>query len=198
MNEHYDFTFPPADLIAELVPLYFLHYNTYCPLLHRPTFVQGIKDGLHLRDPGFGSVVMMVCALGARFSEDPRVLLEEEAASQRESGKSDSEKTWHSAGWMWFIQVQRSRLAMSFLPPNLYDLQVCYVRSFIISHNVVILTSLWAQLAAIYGWGTPTPGMPWNSAGLGLRMAQSMGVHRKKAYGPVPTVEEELRKRAFW
>ncbi|KAI0759671.1 transcription factor domain-containing protein [Irpex lacteus] len=25
-----------------------------------------------------------------------------------------------------------------------------------------------------------------------------MGVHRKKAYGPVPTVEEELRKRAFW
>lgn len=34
--------------------------------------------------------------------------------------------------------------------------------------------------------------------GMGLRLAQEMGAHRKRRYGPTPTVEGELMKRAFW
>ena len=68
--------FPPDDLMPALWDLFFTRCNMYMPLLHRPTFEQGIADGLHLRDEGFGSTVLLACAIGARFSGDPRVLLE--------------------------------------------------------------------------------------------------------------------------
>lgn len=54
------------------------------------------------------------------------------------------------------------------------------------------------QLAAIYIWGTSSSEMSWHCVGYGLRLAQTLGFHRKKAYHTKPTVEEELRKRAFW
>lgn len=34
--------------------------------------------------------------------------------------------------------------------------------------------------------------------GYGLRLAQDLGAHRRTTYGPKPTVEDELKKRAFW
>lgn len=105
--------FPPSDLMDTLVDLYFQCTNMYMPLLHRPTFEQGIKDRLHLRDDGFGSVVLLVCAMGARFSEDPRVLL-------------DGTDSPHSAGWKWFRQVQWVRKSL-LSPPRLYDLQIACV-----------------------------------------------------------------------
>ncbi|KAI0323624.1 hypothetical protein GY45DRAFT_1401666 [Cubamyces sp. BRFM 1775] len=45
--------FPPPNLMEELVDLYFKHMNCYMPLLHRPSFGQGIMEGLHLHDEGF-------------------------------------------------------------------------------------------------------------------------------------------------
>lgn len=35
-------------------------------------------------------------------------------------------------------------------------------------------------------------------AGIGVRRAQAVGAHRRKAYGGKLTVEGELWKRAFW
>jgi hypothetical protein len=95
--------------MVELVDLYFSHTNLLLPLLHRPTFDKGIKEGYHRQNSGFGATVLLVCATGSRYSTDPRVFLPD----------ANSE---HSAGWKWFDQVQivpKSRLA----PPNLYDLQ---------------------------------------------------------------------------
>jgi hypothetical protein len=95
--------------MVTLVDLYFEHINLYLPLLHRPTFERSINEGLHLRDARFGANVLLVCANGSRFSDDPRVLL-------------DGEKSRHSSGWKWFDQVQMVK--KSFLnPPTLYDLQ---------------------------------------------------------------------------
>lgn len=51
---------------------------------------------------------------------------------------------------------------------------------------------------AFYLGGSNTPQGAWNLIGLGLRMAQDVGVHRKKMYAGKPTVEDELWKRAFW
>lgn len=61
--------------MTELVELYFDQLNVYFPLLHRPTFENGIRNGLHIADQGFGSVLLCVCALGARFSTHTRVIL---------------------------------------------------------------------------------------------------------------------------
>jgi hypothetical protein len=34
--------------------------------------------------------------------------------------------------------------------------------------------------------------------GMGIRLAQDVGAHRRKAYHPKWSVEDELMKRAFW
>lgn len=68
--------YPPSDLLSLVVGAYFQHVNLFYPLLHRPSFEASISLGLHLRDRGFGTVVLAVCALGSRFLTDPRVHLE--------------------------------------------------------------------------------------------------------------------------
>ncbi|KAG1905387.1 fungal-specific transcription factor domain-containing protein [Suillus fuscotomentosus] len=84
----------------------------------------------------------------------------------------------HSSGWKFFEQVQ---MVMKTLlgPPRLEDLQVhC--------------------LSVIYLMGTSAPQACWTIVGVGIRLAQDVGAHRRKAYSHKPSVEEELWKRAFW
>lgn len=98
----------------ELAEEFFLHLNSCFPLLHRPTFEKGIKAGLHLEDEGFGATVLLVCANGARFSQNPTVLPE-------------GARNWHWAGWQWFRQVRDRRRLVPLTPARLYDLQVAAV-----------------------------------------------------------------------
>ncbi|KAJ7099786.1 fungal-specific transcription factor domain-containing protein [Mycena epipterygia] len=67
------YVFPESDLLSALVALYFDHMNLYYPLLHRPTFERSIASRLHTRDASFGAVVLLVCAIASRFSDDVRV-----------------------------------------------------------------------------------------------------------------------------
>lgn len=109
---HRTFEFPPSDLLWVLIEKYFEETNTLLPLLYRPGFERFVKDGLHLRDHGFASVLFCVCALAAPFVDDPRVLLEGSPLS---------------SGWKYFHQVQLSRKSL-LAPPTLFDVQVCCVR----------------------------------------------------------------------
>ncbi|EPQ52470.1 hypothetical protein GLOTRDRAFT_117339 [Gloeophyllum trabeum ATCC 11539] len=160
-----DFDFPPPDLIDSLVSLYFLNINNFYPLLHQPTFLQKIAEGLHFRDSDFGSVLLAVCACGSRWSDDPRVLME-------------GTQSQHSAGWKWFNQVQMVRKSL-LAPPCLYDLQLY-------------------TLSVIFLQGSSAPQGSWTMVGIGLRLAQDVGAHRRKVYNPNLTLEDELWKRAFW
>lgn len=94
----------------DLHDLYFANYNVYLPLLHRPTFQKSLQQDLHLVNDSFGAVVLMMCALGAKFSDDPRTLL------------VDPNK--HSSGWKWFKCVQDTRRAFRSAVPCIYDLQI--------------------------------------------------------------------------
>ncbi|CAA7262254.1 unnamed protein product [Cyclocybe aegerita] len=103
------YAFPEPDLARDLVELYFDNINLDLPLLHRPSFERSISDGLHYTDEGFAEVYLLVCALGARFSSDRRVLF-------------DGVDSLHSAGWKWFNQVESCKdpiLGML----SLYDIQ---------------------------------------------------------------------------
>lgn len=111
------FAFPESDLMNSLIELFFENSIRYLPILHRGTFQQQLKSGLHFTDEGFASVVLLVCSLGARFSDDTRVLL----------GDTDS---WYSAGWKWFSQVQKNHKLVNLRPPRLFDLQICAVSCF--------------------------------------------------------------------
>ena len=54
------------------------------------------------------------------------------------------------------------------------------------------------QLAAVYIGASPVSHPNYAIVGHGLRLAQDLGAHRKTTYPSTPTVESELRKRAFW
>lgn len=105
--------------MTQLIDFYFNRYNLGIPVLHRPTFENHLRNGLHLEDEGFGGVVLLVCAIGARFSLDKRVLVERELVPDGEE-----QKMWQSAGWKWFSKVQTSHKAMGLSPPRLFDLQI--------------------------------------------------------------------------
>lgn len=119
-----NFVPPPADLAEELIDLYFHHTNMYLPLLHRPTFEKGVKANLHVTNTGFGSVYMLVCSLGSKFSNDPRV-------------KYDGQESPHSAGWKWFNQAITS-MKTPLSPATLYDLQSYAVCFFLFFASLVL------------------------------------------------------------
>ena len=104
-----DYIFPDDNLLWNLIDYYFTYVNTLFPLLHRPTFEEHVADGFHKRDGGFGGTLSLVCALGARFSDDPRVLLEGSNSPQ-------------SAGWAWYDQVQLVR-NYGLSPASIYEVQ---------------------------------------------------------------------------
>ncbi|KAI0701455.1 fungal-specific transcription factor domain-containing protein [Cerioporus squamosus] len=114
--------FPPDDLLDTLVELYFRKVNDMLPLLHEPMFKQSIRDGLHLRNSGFGAIVLLVCANGSRFVRDRRVLL-------------DGSDDWHSAGWRWYEKVEEKQ-KLELAPAKLYDLQLCVLMAHFLSGSM--------------------------------------------------------------
>lgn len=108
--------FPDPDLLSSLVDLYFTHQNPFMPLLHQPTFENSILEGLHQKDVQFAATVLLVCAIGSGFSEDPRVL----ARSYDQS---------YSPRWLWFYQSQEMQQSMLY-KPSLHVIQFyCVSRS---------------------------------------------------------------------
>jgi len=63
--------FPSEDIIVSLVDTYFTHSNILYPVLHRPTFQRLLDQGLHQRNHEFGSLLLVVCAIGARYTDHP-------------------------------------------------------------------------------------------------------------------------------
>ena len=111
------YTFPPSDLLDSLINHYFSSVNTFLPVLHRPSFERSVALQLHHTDDDFGAIVLLVCALGARYSNDVRV-------------KPDGIDDWQSSGWGWYNQVEAYRRTYyNTGSPTLYDLQfycVCF------------------------------------------------------------------------
>jgi Fungal specific transcription factor domain len=160
----HEFEFPPNDLLDSLVNIYFLSNNCHFPLLHRPTFEQNYRSGLHETSAPFAEILLLVCAIASRCCDDPRVLLDPAYP--------------HSAGWKYYEQVNVTDRSLV-MPPTLLDLQ-SYV------------------LAAWYLLESSCNYAAWALTGIGLRMAQDVGAHRKKVYRNPMALEDESWKRAFW
>ncbi|KAJ7617290.1 fungal-specific transcription factor domain-containing protein [Roridomyces roridus] len=105
------YTFPAPDLAAHLIDLYFSRANIYLPVLHRPTFERSVAKGVYLWDNSFAATMLLVCAIGSRYSDDPRVL------------STHGEQPGHlHCGWEWFNQVPPAGRHI-FGQATLYDLQ---------------------------------------------------------------------------
>ncbi|KAF8187612.1 fungal-specific transcription factor domain-containing protein [Mycena galopus ATCC 62051] len=101
------YAFPPSDLLSALVDLYFEYSKFHYPLLHRPSFKRSLANNLHLEDDKFGAIVLSVCAIASRFSDDPRVF---DAAEPL------------NCGWKYFSQIS-SEPEHLYVTPTLYDIQ---------------------------------------------------------------------------
>ncbi|KAJ3999289.1 putative fungal-specific transcription factor [Lentinula boryana] len=170
------YEFPPDDLLPSLVDLYFENVNIVLPLLHRPTFENAIAEGVHRSDPFFGGTVLLVCALAAKYSEDPRVF-------------SEGPEVPASAGWHYYVQVPivRTHLQLS-VKPSLHEIQ-CYALGVVYikatteqGQNDIRIIS--AASRHVYAFNR-------------LRLAQDVGAHRTRNL-PHPNVMDELWKRAFF
>ncbi|KAJ7745792.1 fungal-specific transcription factor domain-containing protein [Mycena maculata] len=163
------YEFPEDDLMISLMSLYFDNVNIFFPILHRPTFEKALVNNTYLRDDGFAGTLLLVCALGAWYSEDPRVHL-----------SAVTNSTCGTAGWKWFDQVD---LAANSLrgQPTLYDLQ-----------------SYCARLAIQFLDRTAGSRACWTPVGIGIRLGVDIGAHRSKSRGEMLTPEEELEKRVYW
>jgi hypothetical protein len=82
---------PPEDLLQTLSDAFFK--NTMMPIIHRPSFEKQLEQGLHRRNGMFLRVVLLVCANGARWYDDPRAL-------------DDRWPVPLSAGYRWFRQFE--------------------------------------------------------------------------------------------
>lgn len=103
------YIYPDNDLLKSLVSLYFEKTNSIIPVLHEPTFMKSLALGQHHWDPSFGMIVLLVCALGSKYSQDSRVLV-----------PNDTSRL--SAGWHYFCQVPVHRKSLLY-KSNIYDLQ---------------------------------------------------------------------------
>ncbi|KAK7063589.1 fungal-specific transcription factor domain-containing protein [Favolaschia claudopus] len=163
-------TFPPDDLLQDLIDIYFQHLNPIVFLLHSSTFRASVADGEHLRDHHFGAVVLGVCAIASRHSNDPRVLMAPDAPL-------------HSCGWKYFTQTRPLQTITFPCASNsqfrtLYNLQLC---------SLTVLFLATADVRAC-----------WVISGLGVRLAQEIGAHRRSRYTSGAKLYGELLKRAFW
>ncbi|CEL53566.1 putative transcriptional regulatory protein C3C7,04 OS=Schizosaccharomyces pombe (strain 972 / ATCC 24843) GN=SPAC3C7.04 PE=3 SV=1 [Rhizoctonia solani AG-1 IB] len=168
---------PPPDLFESLVDLFFTHVSPQIPIIHEPTLRAQILSGLHTRDYSFARLMLAICALGARWSKDARVLHESEREAV-EAGKPDAPRL--SAGLKYFNQIRLLRRSMP-KPAVLFDIQT-YVFCAILVHSSF------------------EPHNAWIIIGLGLRSAQDVGMHRRRVPPPGESlsIEDEMKKRAFW
>ncbi|CAK5265633.1 unnamed protein product [Mycena citricolor] len=161
--------FPEPDLLASLVDLFFSQVNTILCILHERTFRDALRLQDHFWDQKFGTLVLLVCAFGAKFSCDPRVF-------------PDGTPDLLSAGWKWFNQVKPALSAFLTTGASsraLHDLQV-------------------VALSALYVSSGSRPEETWMLVGLGLRMAVDVGAHRRIRSTHDSPAEAEMYKRVFW
>ncbi|KAJ7157421.1 hypothetical protein C8R46DRAFT_1114465 [Mycena filopes] len=127
--------FPEDELLKSLVDLYFREINPVLGFLHGPSFIQSVSDGLHHRDPYFGAVLLVVCSLGSRYSDDSRVFI-----------KGASE---YSCGWKWFRQVLP--ISSQFSPEHsLHQLQlICLSIQYVVATGISSPSDPAAALSAL-------------------------------------------------
>lgn len=141
--------FPPPDLLHGLVSLFFRHVQLY--LIHGPTFTRQIAAGLHHSSHAFGCVVLAVCALGARHSDDPRV------------GQG------HHKGWDYYNQLRAVHVGQYLTQENLlWDLQLMplmalYAYGLMLPDHCTMLTGMGVVLSQSRGLHRlkRVEGKPW-------------------------------------
>ncbi|KAJ7267632.1 fungal-specific transcription factor domain-containing protein [Mycena haematopus] len=167
------YNFPPKDLLDYLVSIFFDRINILMGCLHRPTFERSLDSHLHLLDHSFGALVLAVCALASRYSDDPRVIFE-------------GTNSKLSSGWKWFRQIRDMDDFKFRLSITLYDLQRIFL-SVLYLQGTSSPTACWTLTAMAV--------RNLQDHGIHTRK-QYRGYHNSTSFATA--IEEELYTRVFW
>ncbi|GAA5954165.1 hypothetical protein JCM21900_006949 [Sporobolomyces salmonicolor] len=163
---------PPPDLAAQLVDATFREH-VVAALIPRSYFEECVKAGLLDTDTSFRALYFMVCALGSRIVDDPRI---DDTSSPLPARSPDEAGT--SRGWTYFraaFAAQGSPL----LTADLFAVQTS------------VLSTMWMLGAG--GWV-----VAWTLVGFAIRRAVDVGVHcEARARWTATPMQDQLRKRAF-
>lgn len=164
-----DASFPPTDLAASLIDLYFRHIHRWDRIIHKPTFMQLYGTGAASTNPSFRALCYAVFAAASRFSDDPRVLSDGQYGTVTKQGAG---AVFGAASYLYASAPS--------VPWNLFDLQYAAVMSrFLISSS--------------------SPTTVWAMTGCWMRTAQDVGAHRERTPQWTRSImHDQLRKRAFW
>ncbi|KAF7341688.1 Zn(2)-C6 fungal-type domain-containing protein [Mycena sanguinolenta] len=111
----HNLTFPAHHLMPSLISLYFNNVNSFLPILHRPTFNQRLNEQLHIVDNGFGTILLLVCALGSLYL----------------TGSTEPTLDGGKLAWECYDQVELCGHSLRG-PPTLYDIQAyCLATQFL-------------------------------------------------------------------
>ena len=111
------FEFPETSLMLHLVDSYFENLDPLLPLLHRPSFMRSIAEGFHELDQNFGATVLLVCAIGCRYTDHPGIAHELSASTS-------------CTAWNLYNQVNRIRKA-PYVPHSIHEIQIYPVSLFL-------------------------------------------------------------------
>ncbi|KAJ7505493.1 fungal-specific transcription factor domain-containing protein [Mycena galericulata] len=127
------YVYPENDLIASLVGLYFTNVHPTVPILHRPAFERSVAEGLHLKDPKFGALLLAVLGVASTYSDDPRVFIDGNTLS---------------SGWKFVAQVE---IIHKLFDPSIYEVQFyCLMSLFAIGTSNPQMSWLYLGLGVRY------------------------------------------------
>ena len=178
---HLHLEFPPPDVVESLINVYFRTFSLTFPFLHRGLFEQQLQANLHLYDDRFGAVLLLVCAVASRNTDDPRTVA---IPGNR-----------HSAGWNYYKQVDALVKREGPALPDLVDMHI-----FLVSRVELLWAEAYRPQLALYYLGGTSSLAPLSLAlvNKGIRLCQEIDAHRNKTYSGPPNLINELWKRAFW
>ncbi|KAF5354508.1 hypothetical protein D9758_012417 [Tetrapyrgos nigripes] len=140
-SEAVHYKFPDDVQLKRLTDIYFSSHNSYFHLLHRPTFEKAVFDRLHLRDEGFGALLLAVCALGQYLS-----------AGNTPSSKSE---TGAVPGWEWFDQLPIKHFAfgrdLSLYHFQMYCIAMIYISQLDSSPDICWMLTGLSETSTIEG-----------------------------------------------
>lgn len=170
--------YPPQDLTAHLVQLYFAQTQSLClPLVHRAAFFHNLADPQRRQDPYFACLAHTIFAVASRISNDPRVI----PAEANDDGLS--------AGTHFFTIARRLHGKMS---SNLLSLKP-------VNPDCLVMYLQASVLLSIYVHATAHPFSAWAMIGTAMRLGLDFGLH--KASSSVWTgnhLDNEVKRRVFW
>ncbi|BGP46623.1 Gypsy retrotransposon integrase-like protein 1 [Rhodotorula kratochvilovae] len=163
---------PPPELAQRLIDAFFLNGSESCLFLHRAYFDDCVRKGLVEKDKSFRGLYYSVCAIGARFVDDPRL----DPPVEPVADDANQLRTARGYSYFWTAVIAEKD---PFTPATLYDLQAGVLQVFWLMGATGFITT-------------------WTFVGFAVRRAVDVGAHREaRTRWTLSPLQDQLRKRSF-